>query len=559
MIKPVICILLSIVATGVSWDDVILPPKPDATADTVPEAVLYFAQGAEILTKQYTPLMEKLQLAVRSNFKLWVAIPQCPANVAAIPGGLKSGINRVRTEMEKRGMNASHNFYSGHSLGGAMIPDYVVDNDKDADAVVLLASFLTRKYKEDNEIQFKVPVLTIGGDLDGLCRITRIAEAIYTQNKTLPVTVVNGASHMSFASGEPPKFVKDNDLKPELSEADAQDLIVSDMAEFLTGIIRGDKQAENVMKKRVDEAKEKTGNIREAFLMEGYVQFLPPCFCEAVDEYGGLQYGTCVTNSSCLGGVQWTSHAQEIMAGTANTNININSTDSIHLVTEERPSCHLPHIHGGGAERKDNSNPGADDGENTPPICDGEESECLLSLSTVTQQVYQNSGELDLWRLRFSVPSFDTGFLPQSAKELRVKMKSRQSIHQAAGIANVSFNELDGDVSICMEINQAAIDYAIGLLSEDEKRRWEESGKDIVVGGDKNTCAAGPCWIWDPLDYEEDEENRVVVKGVKFATENKNKYPCGEQKLLPCSSGMHYCKLLSPARALEWILVDSLK
>ena len=73
------------------------------------------------------------------------------------------------------------------------------------------------------------------------------------------------------------------------------------------------------------------------------------------------------------------------------------------------------------------------------------------------------------------------------------------------------------------------------------------------------TCAAGPCWIWDPLRWAEDATG-VVIRSVTFATENKNDLgPCGEDKLIPCAAGMHYCKGVSPARVLEWIYTDSLR
>ena len=81
-------------------------------------------------------------------------------------------------------------FYAGHSLGGAMMPDYVVDHglaDGNCKGQVLMASFLTRKWKTGAtaagtpQYEFPVPTLTVGGEVDGLCRVTRIAEALHTQ------------------------------------------------------------------------------------------------------------------------------------------------------------------------------------------------------------------------------------------------------------------------------------------------------------------------------------------------------------------------------------------
>ena len=40
--------------------------------------------------------------------------------------------------------------------------------------------------------------------------------------------------------------------------------------------------------------------------MESYTHFLPPCYCETEDEYGYLQYGTCLSYPNCTGGVPWT-------------------------------------------------------------------------------------------------------------------------------------------------------------------------------------------------------------------------------------------------------------
>ena len=59
-------------------------------------------------------------------------------------------------------------------------------------------------------------------------------------------------------------------------------------------------------------------------------------------------------------------------------------------------------------------------------------------------------------------------------------------------------------------------------------------------------------------------EEEVTVVAPTFAFGNTNPYPCDEKtadktKALPCTAGMHYCKLLSPARAIEWMYVDGLR
>merc|ERR1712070_328160 len=141
-----------------------------------------------------------------------------------------------------------------------------------------------------------------------------------------------------------------------------------------------------------------------------------------------LEFGTCITQENCLGGCKWTSeYAMSIMANANETNgLIVNNIDSIHIVTEECPSCHLPHIHGG-INRLNYGNPGNVGHENTynpptPPICASYSSQepCILETTSITQQVYDNSGEFDIWRKTYQIKSLDTGYLPLAAKELRV-------------------------------------------------------------------------------------------------------------------------------------------
>jgi len=267
------------------------------------------------------------------------------------------------------------------------------------------------------------------------------------------------------------------------------------------------------------------------------------------------------------------SSSKNLRTVASSANLVVQNTDSIHLVTEEVPSCHLPHVHKSQyrANTPNWANPGSTVinawNPASPPLCTTPLG-CKLTLTSVTQPSYEGlPGEIDVWKLHFSVPFSDTGFLPISASELKTKLKSREAIWAAAGVKNVSYVMTDmpvakgGTHEACGEINQAAIDWATKQLSPASLARYQKFGQKLQVGSDVNTiCPAGPCWIYDPLQMNKNNTaNTVTVKGVYMFAGNSNPFPCGEGKLLPCPAGFHYCKLLSPARALEWMMVDGLR
>ena len=424
------------------------------------------------------------------------------------------------------------------------------------------------------------------------------AEDPETAGQAMPVTVVPGMNHYQFASGEdPPVLVAKRDLKPEINESDAHAAVAADTVAFLTALRAEDPTSEawDAVAARQTESTSFVAPQVAALQMEGYAQFLPPCLCETPDEYAPegfagdvlapalekskldgrcskvpyLQFGTCVDQSNCTGGCPWTSkHSMDVMGGGyEDEGLVINNVDSLHIVTEECPSCHLPHIHGGDADRVNYGNPGNTGHENnfnpaTPPLCTYpfESGSCTLNTTSVTQHVYDNSGEVDIWRISFGIDSADTGFLPLAATELRSKLKSRQAVYEAAGIAAAdpaaaTLNATDlpaskgggAGLGRCAEINQAAVDWATAQLSETAADRFEKYGQKIVIGADLDSwCGGGPCWIWDSLKFKTDDEAGVVnVQAVGMVEENYNKFPCGEShekgEHIPCPTGFHYC------------------
>ena len=487
-------------------DDVVL--KPIRKSDT--EVALVFIQGADIKPAQYVPLAQSVQNA--SEYALWVGIVECLLDLPA-PLDVSEGVSRILSTMKSSGMTATSVFFAGHSLGGMALQDYLYNDVKDAPGQMLLGSFLLRRYRN---VTYPVPTMTIGGELDGLARVTRIMEEYYHRvlhaseerkiaSATFPVVVVEGMSHMQFASGDPPSLVKDRDFQPEISYDEAHAIVGSLMASFIA-VQLGDTSQQQV----IDDALSNTGAFVQpliaAYEEEGFYNFVPPCY-------------NTPPNPSCTIGCPWTERAQQIMGGLKEASVIV--TDAFHPVDQINP-VHLPHIW-------DN-------------CTGGDVPSCTLNVTTVSQAIYD---ELD---------SLDTGFYPTSASEIRAKLKARQAVMEASGMGNVDFNVSDGS-SLCAIINTASFDWSYMLTAPKTWARFEKFGEPIVMGADKGPYNAGPLWIWNPLSYEKttdaSDEAIVLVQSPMMRTPT--------DYFLPVAAGFHYCKLLSPARAIEWIYVDGLR
>merc|ERR1711988_289720 len=132
------------------------------------------------------------------------------------------------------------------------------------------------------------------------------------------------------------------------------------------------------------------------------------------------------------------------MAGVG-TSVNVVVTDSVHSVSDVTP-VHLPHI--------------------------WENSSSRINVTTVTQAVYSTFDGLD------------TGFYQTSAQELRVKLKSRQSMQLAAGVKNVNFTNTDVIANNCAEINKLALEWAFSHASSAALEHFKSVGEPIQVGND---------------------------------------------------------------------------
>ena len=117
------------------------------------------------------------------------------------------------------------------------------------------------------------------------------------------------------------------------------------------------------------------------------------------------------------------------------------------------------------------------------------------------------------------------------------------------------FNKTDsGD--ICKDINQASLDYGIGLSAKKTVDRYNRIGIPYVMGPDSGPFNEGPRWIWTYMKYSlqlnpETGKREMLVQSPMMRTPTN--YP------ISAARGFHYCKLLSTARVLEYVYIDSLR
>ena len=490
------------ITVGAHATDQVLEPVKNGTN----QVALVMMQGAQISPNQYVSLMRTVQEA--SEYTVWVGLPEFTLDIAE-PLEIGKAIDRILHTMNSRGMKASSIFVAGHSIAGAVIQNYVYSNPQQFRGQILMGSYIERKYYNHT---YPVHTLTIGGELDGLCRITRIMEAYYhyilhpTHDKenaeiNFPVLMVKGMNHMQFASGDPPFLVKDRDLKPEITEKDAHAMVSTLIAAFLA--VHLDSSHQTILKDQLKLTADFFEPLITAYEMEGFYNFKPPC-------YDNPHTPACIT------GCEWTETAQAMMGGLPTQQID--DVDEFHQITH---TFHLPQI-------KNN--------------CTLDQKDCVLHTLTISQNTYELIDELD------------TGFVATSAHEIRAKLSSRQAILQAAGYKSVDFNKTDGG-SICRTINEAAYAWAKQHSNSNTLNRFAKLGEPLIFGEDKGPYNAGPLWIYSSLEYKKSKDsagNEVIEIQSPMLRTPTDFY-------IKLSAGFHYCKLLSPARAIEWIYVDGLR
>jgi hypothetical protein len=187
-----------------------------------------------------------------------------------------------------------------------------------------------------------------------------------------------------------------------------------------------------------------------------------------------------------------------------------------------------------------------------------------ISITTYSEN-YWDDAEPSWFAWKEIFEKFDTGFISTSALEIGTKLASRQcTFIFGAGQADTGF-DVD-DPSFCAETNRQAYQWALDRASADTRARFEQYGQKYVFGDDVPK-EGGPLWLYARLAFDEDTDSsgEKVIKVSSPMQKTEVDYwtnhfgPIPRPSSLPDPGCYHYCKLLSPARAMEWIYVDSLR
>ncbi|MBM3464638.1 MAG: hypothetical protein FJX76_21280 [Armatimonadetes bacterium] len=195
-----------------------------------PDVLLILLPGAGLGPEAYDDLVRSLQQ--QSSERLWVAVPGFPFNTPAPVGAawqMRQVLNRAESAAGVS-FPAERRFLAGHSLGGVVAQQAA--QEFECGGVVLLGAYLAHGVSGvPTAPLYPRPVLTVGGEVDGLTRVTRVAEAWKEGQGTpeTPVVVLPGVNHAAFADGR----ILSDDLPAETTLADAHNAIAGVVDDFL--------------------------------------------------------------------------------------------------------------------------------------------------------------------------------------------------------------------------------------------------------------------------------------------------------------------------------------
>jgi len=456
--------------------------------------------GGFVKSSLYTQSMQTWQAeAEKVGVSLYVTLLDYWFNLP-IPIRTKANINNGIKQMQDLGLpKDAPVYFTGHSMGGGAPLPIVQELFEEGvvSGAILQAAFITRAFlpPQTEKLAFTAPTLSVAAELNyGAARVSRFAEAVYHQPEATHPVVLIEGMN----HGQYFTGGSFEDLKPEITHEEAQQkqaVIVADWLAKELGLGSG-----SLLKSEVAKARTFLQPFITAGILEGSRSYSAP-------NQVGTPNWVC-ERGVCEAGSAWISEAQAYIAGkdvmAAGTKLKNNYADLFPFAGGDR--------------------------EGRKPFIQGD---------TIQAYVMASNRKGDLGDRDGSDHAEDQ--MPFTTGELLAKFISRQNAGKKLMGRNLA---RDGD--LCAEINAQAYDYALRNAGEKTRQRFERDGQPLVFDATKYEWM-GPLWVYGKMTWTE-KDGKMHVKSRGLLTD------LGDKEI----DGNHYCKLLPPARALEWIYVDSL-
>jgi hypothetical protein len=127
-------------------------------------------------------------------------------------------------------------------------------------------------------------------------------------------------------------------------------------------------------------------------------------------------------------------------------------------------------------------------------------------------------------------------------------MISEDKIAKEMKLADVDM-KTDAVKNRCKALNEKAFEEAMKIISStwpQAIKRFEAQGKTVVFKEDSQAFA-GPQWVLTGLKFEESDKQLEITSEALVSPLDSGLYP-----------GSHYCKLLAPSKAVEFIMTRGL-
>jgi len=454
-------------------------------------AGLVIVPGAHLPGGSYMPLLRAVQAAYPGA--LWVGATSDWNGDMPTPMEVTDQINKCINGAANMGLDTTFVFMAGHSLGGVVLQSYIATHKDAAAAVAFIGTWLPDLTGSTGSNAYTVPMGTFIGELDGggisyLRREVEETAALSQEERALSKTVlVPGVNHAQVCSGEMinggiPEDVIDNDIDPEVSDAEAHGQY---------GVRVGDWIALQALSLGLLSPEVAIPAVANFTRYEGETaEFLAPFHVARAMEQEGAS-------------AEFVSRAQEAI-------LDLAPEDQGKVVVMDEILDNFLFFQG-----------------YQPNV---EESAGIVRITT------------------YSYLEFDTDILDfnnhLSSSTVKAKMKLADAIY--------SLLELPArhHVLQCAEINMATLDWAMSVASPAALDRMEAKGRDLKFGQDTESSFGGAGWDYSALKWEEHVGGEMVTLTSTRLTSGVN---------FPIFSGEHYCDLLSPYRALEWIYIESIR